>query len=208
MKKMMIYLLIAGVTMGLGWSAYQGAAPPEAPFSRYVPSGALLYLQARDFSALLVDWNRSPQKQAWLASSNYEVFSRSRLLLRLKEAGKQFADAAGLPADMNFLSQVAGGESALALYDIGKLQFVYITRLPSANAMQNQLWQARSKFEIRNAGGVTFYLRRDPESQREVEFAVSGNYLLLATREDLMAGALQLLAHAACTVFRARENQY
>ncbi|MBZ5653146.1 MAG: hypothetical protein LAO18_21995 [Acidobacteriia bacterium] len=190
----MTFLLIAGVSMGLGWAAYQAAAPPEVPLSRYVPSGALLCLQAKDFSALLSDWNQSPQKQAWLASSNYEVFSRSRLLLRLKDAGKQFATAAGLPPDMNFLSQVAGRESALALYDIGKLQFVYITRLPSANAMQTQLWQTRSKFETRSAGGATFYLRHDPESQREVEFAVSGNYLLLATREDLMAGALQLIA--------------
>ena len=41
---------------------------------------------------------------------------------------------------------------------------------------------------------LTFYLRRDPESQREVEFAVHENYLLLATREDLMASALQLMA--------------
>jgi len=194
MRKIVTFLLIAGVSMGLGWGAYQAAATPEVPLSRYVPSGALLYLQTKDFSALLADWNRSPQKQAWLASSNYEVFSRSRLLLRLKDAGKQFATAAGLPPDMNFLSQVTGSESALGLYDIGKLQFVYITRFPSANAMQNQLWQTRSKFETRSAGGATFYLRRDPESQREVEFAVSGNYLLLATREDLMAGALQLMA--------------
>ena len=79
---------------------------------------------------------------------------------------------------MNFLSQVAGNQSALALYDIGKLQFLYITRLPSANSAQSQLWQTRAKFETRKVGGATFYLRRDPESEREVEFAVSGNYLL------------------------------
>ena len=189
-----IILLIGAVSMGLGWAAYQATAMPEVPLSRYVPSGALLYLQARDFSTLLEDWNRSPQKQAWLGSSNYEVFSRSRLLLRLNDVGKQFAAAAGLPPDMNFISQVAGNESALAVYDIGKLQFIYLTRLPSANAMQNQLWQTRAMFETRSAGGLTFYLRRDPESQREVEFAVHDNYLLLATREDLMASALQLMA--------------
>jgi hypothetical protein len=142
----------------------------------------------------VADWNRSPEKQAWLVSSNYEVFSRSRLLLRLRDAGKQFASAAGLPPDMDFLKQVAGGQSAVALYDIGKLQFLYITRLPSANSMQSQLWQTRSKFESRSAGGNTFYLRRDPESGREVAFAASGDYLLLSTREDLMAGALQLMA--------------
>jgi hypothetical protein len=188
-----IVLLMVAVSLGVGWSAHQAAAP-VASLSGYMPSGALLYLQGKNFSALLADWNRSPQKQAWLSSSNWEVFSRSRLLLRLKDAGQQFAAAAGLPPDMNFMSQVAGSESAFALYDIGKLQFVYITRLPSASAMQNQLWQTRAKFETRSADGITFYLRRDPESQREVEFAVSENYLLLATREDLMAGALQLLA--------------
>ncbi len=189
-----IVLLVGAVSLGLGWTAYQTAATPEPPLSSFVPSGALLYLQAKDFSALLADWNGSSQKQAWLRSSNYEVFSRSRLLLRLNDAGKQFAVAAGLPPDMNFMSQVAGSESALALYDIGKLQFIYITRLPSANAMQNQLWQTRAKFETRSAGGLTFYLRRDPESQREVEFAVHDNYLLLATREDLMASTLQRMA--------------
>jgi hypothetical protein len=189
-----VFLLVGAVSIGLGWAAYQTAATPEASLSRDVPSGALLYLQVKDFSALLADWNGSPQKQAWLGSSNYEVFSRSRLLLRLNDAGKQFATAAGLPPDMNFMSQVAGRESALALYDIGKLQFIYITRLPTASAMQNQLWQTRAMFETRSAAGTTFYLRRDPESQREVEFAVHENYLLLATREDLMARALQLMA--------------
>ena len=146
-----VVLLIGAVSMGLGWAGYQAAATPEAPLSRDVPSGALLYLQVKDLSALLADWNGSPQKQAWLGSSNYEVFSRSRLLLRLNDAGKQFATAAGLPPDMNFMSQVAGSESALALYDIGKLQFIYVTRLPTASAMQNQLWQTRAKFETRSA---------------------------------------------------------
>jgi hypothetical protein len=95
---------------------------------------------------------------------------------------------------MNFLSQVAGGPSAFALYDIGNLQFLYITYLPSAKSMETALWQSRAKFEPRTAGGVDFYLRRDPQSQREVAFAISGDYLLLATREDLMAGALQLMS--------------
>jgi len=196
-KSIMILLLIAliaAVSLGLGWTAHQATAAAEPPLSRYVPSGPLLYLQAKDFSSLLSDWNRSPQRREWLGSSNFEVFSRSRLFLRLRDAGKQFATAAGLPPDMNFLSQVAGSRSALALYDIGKLQFLYITRLPSANSMQSQLWQTRAKFETRNVGNATFYVRRDPESEREVEFAVSGDYLLLATRGDLMAGALQLMA--------------
>jgi len=194
MKRIAIALCIALVCAGLGWAAYRAVAPPDTRLSKFVPAGPALYLEAQDFSSLLSDWNSSPQKKQWTQSDSYEIFSRSRLFLRLKGAGDQFAAAAGLPTDMDFLSQVAGERSAIALYDIGKLQFLYITYLPSAKAMQSALYQSRAKFEPRNAGGVDFFLRKDPESQREVAFAVSGDYLLLATREDLMAGALQLMS--------------
>ena len=194
MKRFSIFFGIALACAAIGWVTYLAAAPAAPPLSKYVPAGPLVYLEAKDFSSLLNDWNSSPQKRQWLASDNYEVFSRSRLFLRLKGASEQFAAAAGLPPDMNFLSQVAGERSVFALYDIGKLQFLYITYLPSAKSMQTTLWQSRARFEPRSAGGVNFYFRRDPESQREVAFAVSGDYLLLATREDLMAGALQLMS--------------
>jgi hypothetical protein len=193
MKRAAILLLLGIASIGASWAAYQALAPEAPPLSHYVPAGSLLYLQAKDFSALLGDWNASAQKASWVKSKNYEVYSRSRLFLRLQGASDQFAAAAGLPPDMNFLTQVAGTQSALALYDIGKLEFLYITRLPSASSMQSTLWQTRAKFETRSAAGVTFYVRRDPESEREVAFAANGEYLILATREDLLAGALQLI---------------
>lgn len=194
MKRAAIALLVSIVSIGASWAAFQALTSEAAPLSRYVPAGSLLYLQAKDFSALLGDWNASPQKASWVRSKNYEVYSRSRLFLRLQGASEQFASVAGLPTDMNFLTQVAGGQSALALYDIGKLEFLYLTKLPSASSAQSALWQTRAKFETRNAAGVTFYARRDPESGREVTFAVNGDYLILATREDLLASALQLMA--------------
>lgn len=194
MKRAIVFLLAGAVCLGASWATYQSVAVEEPSLSRFAPSGALLYLQAKDFASLVGKWNDSQEHQLWLKSANYEVFSRSRLFLRLKGASDQFAAAAGLPPDLNFLRQVAGKQSAVALYDIGKLQFLFITRLASANAMQSELWQTRSKFETRSAGGITFFYRSDPESEREVAFAVNGDYLLLATREDLMAGALQLMA--------------
>ncbi|HKM67724.1 MAG TPA: hypothetical protein VJX70_11200, partial [Candidatus Acidoferrum sp.] len=194
MKRVIIFVLIAAACLGVSWGAYQVTTSPEPALSRYFPSGALLYLQAKDFSSLLADWDNSDENRLWLKSDNYEVFSRSRLYLRLKEANTEFSKATGVPTDANLLRQVAGKQSALAIFDIGKLEFLYITRLPSASSMQSTLWQMRSKFETRSAGGITFFLRRDPESEREVAFAVSGDYLLLATREDLLAGALQLMA--------------
>jgi hypothetical protein len=81
MKRIRAFVLIGAAFLGLGWAAFQAVAPVE-PLSKYFPPGALLYLQTSDFLALLADWNASPQKQEWLRSSNYEVFSRSRLLLK------------------------------------------------------------------------------------------------------------------------------
>jgi hypothetical protein len=194
MKRIAIIFCIAAAWAGIGWGAYRAAAPAGQPLSKYVPAGPLLYLEAKDLSALLNDWNSSPQKRQWIQSDNYEVFSRSRLFLRLKGASDQFTAAAGLHPDMDFLSQVSGEHSVLAIYDIGNLQFLYIAYLPSAKSMKTILWQTRAKFEPRSAGGVNFYLRRDLESKREAAFAIAGDYLLLATREDLMAGALQLMS--------------
>ena len=195
MKRAALLLLgLAVLALGATFAAYRPFSPdPPQPLSRYAPSGALLYLEARDFAPLLSAWNSSREKQQWVKSANYEVFSRSRLFFRLGGASDQFAAAAGLPPDMNFLSQVAGAQSALALYDIGNLELLYITKLASASAMQSALWQSRAKFSSREVAGVTFYLRRDAESEKEVAFAVKDDYLLLATREDLMAGALQLM---------------
>ena len=194
MKRATVVLFVVVVVI-LGRIAVHSAdASKDASLSHYVPAGPVLYLEGKDFSSMLSDWNSSAEKRMWVSSSNYEVFSRSRLFLRLKGAGDKFAAAAGLPPDMDFASQVAGTHSALALYDIGNLQFLYITYLPSAKSMQTQLWLTRAKFEPRSAAGVNFYVRRDPESQKEVAFAVDGDYLLLATRADLLAGALQLIS--------------
>jgi hypothetical protein len=158
------------------------------------PEGAMLYIESKDFSALLKDWNGSAERAQWLKSDDYRVFSNSRLFLRLGQAQDQFAAAAGLPPNLQFLTEATGKESAVALYDIGNLEFLYISRLSSENFLQSKLWQLRSKFQPRTAAGKQFYARKDEESGRGVAFAVADDYLVLATREDLVAGALELMS--------------
>ena len=193
MKRVLFLAAICAAILGASWGAYRAASPPEPELSRFVPPGALLYLQARDFSSLLSDWDASSEKKAWIKSRNYDEFANSRLLLRLKDAGTEFSKAAGVPADASLLQPLAGKRTAFALYDIGKLQFLYVTHGASSDFSGSALWQMRSKFETRAAGGVNFYYRKDPESEREVAFAETGDYVLLATREDLMAAALELI---------------
>lgn len=187
-------ILLSSAVLALALWAFVEAPAPGPGLAAYIPQGPLLVLEARDFGALLKDWNASHEKPVWLASGNYAVFSRSRLFIRLADAQTEFAAAAGLPPDMDLLASVAGTDSALALYDIGNLQFLYITRLPSARALETALWRTRSSYETRNAAGLDYFIKTDPASHRVAAFAAAKDYLLLATREDLMAGALTLLA--------------
>ena len=184
-----------GIVLATVSALLQTPAQPrrQVDAASLVPAGAALVLQAKDFSTIVADWNTSSEKGKWLGSDNYSAFSRSRLFLRLTEAYGEFAAAAGAPVDMTLVSDLAGGESALAIYDVGKLEFLYVTRMPLAKAMENALWRTRGTYEPRQAAGTPFYVRIDPESKRLVAFGVRDEYLLLATREDLLAGALALI---------------
>jgi hypothetical protein len=193
-KRSMLILLVLCTTGIVGWTFFRPQAAPVHALDQVMPEGALLYIEARDFSGLLKDWNASPERAGWLKSDDYRVFSNSRLFRRLGEASDQFAAAAGLPPNMKFLLEAAGRESAVAVYEIGKLEFLYVTRLSSADFVQSTLWQSRNKFQSRNAGGKPFFVRKDEESGRVVAFAVADNYLILGTREDLVAGSLELMS--------------
>jgi hypothetical protein len=192
-SKHWITLAIAAALAGLAmWSWAQPApAPPGALF----PAGALLYLEARDFQALLNDWDASAAKTEWLKSANYSVFANSRLIQRLISEQAQFAQAAGVPADYALLKSLAGSASALAIYDIGNLEFLYISRVGSTRGAQSALWQSRASFEPRNAGGRSYFVKSDNSRQRTAAFALADDLVIAGTRENLVAGALELLAN-------------
>ena len=188
-----------------------------------LPQGALMTLESADFGALVDTWSRSPEQRAWLGSASYSAFANSRLFARLQDAQSGFASAARRSVDGDFLAEIAGKESIFAWYDIGNLEFLYISRLPQDRLAKLSLLAQRSSFARREAGGITFYTRAssgNPAAEpadtaprgespgdaqdgsegyrvaqtRTVAFAVRGDLLLLATREDLIAGALQLIA--------------
>ncbi len=93
------------IAAGLGYWAI--AQPAPAPLATLIPSGALLFLEAKDFGTLLADWNGSAEKRVWLASANYQAFSRSSLFIKLERAQTEFATAAGVPPDYALLGSVA-----------------------------------------------------------------------------------------------------
>ncbi len=192
-----LFVVVLAVLCASGmvsWSLFQIQAAPTRSLDQLVPEGALLYIEAKDFAGLLKDWNGSPEKAQWLTSDDYRVFSNSRLFLRLSKASDEFAKAAGVPPNVKFLNDAAGKESSIAIYNIGNLEFLYVSRMNSGDFLQSALWQSRNKFQPRTAAGKPFFARKDEESGRVVAFAMADDYLVLGTREDLVAGALELLS--------------
>jgi hypothetical protein len=210
-------IMTVGALAAVAWnaSALRRAFEPDAasnePLTAYVPQGSLLAIESPDFAALLASWTNSPEEKAWIGSDNYADFSRSRLFSRLGEAQGEFAASAGLAPDAKFLEQVAGHESVFAWYDIGKLEFLYVTRMKPGDAAANPLLKLEDHFQLRKAGTDSFYIRtqsaRDDQGNeagapRTVAFATHGDLLLLATREDLIANALLLAQHQGNSTLR------
>jgi hypothetical protein len=184
-----------------------------------LPPGALLTIESPDFANLLHTWNTSPEQAAWLKSANYSAFANSRLFNRLGDAQGEFEGVAGGKSgfDSEFLKQVAGKESIFAWYDISKLEFLYISHLPPGRTANVELLQQHGKFSRRESGGTSFYIKTSAgsgndagaSSPRTVAFATRGDWLILATREDLIANALLLMqASSATTQSEATEGWY
>ncbi|HEY3738304.1 MAG TPA: hypothetical protein VGL53_00595 [Bryobacteraceae bacterium] len=180
--------LLTGIA---AWLGAQALAPVK-PASELMPSGALFYVEAHDFAKLVSAWDSSPEQKAWLESANYQSWTRSHLAVRLADVRKSYAEAAEVAEDAPFLDGVAGQESAVAFYNIGKLEFLYITRLESARFAGSVLGKIKQKFEARKAAGHDYFVLSKGEST--IAFALVDDRLLLATREDLISSSLRLLA--------------
>jgi hypothetical protein len=167
---------------------------PGRDLATLMPGGAALYLEAQDFGSLVREWDASKVKADWLSSNNYAVFSRSDLFQKLGGVYREYGDTAGFLPDLKSVAGLAGTHSALALYDIRGVEFLYVTRMSQAQFTGSALAAVRDKFEKRQAGAVPFYLRTDPGTNRTVAFAVANGYLFLATRDDLIGRALELLS--------------
>jgi hypothetical protein len=192
MRRIALLSILPIAAAGYVFLQTRAAAGPE--LAAYMPSGAVLYLESPDFGRLLRDWDASQVKADWLGSANYAVFSRSNLFSKLGEVYGQYGDAAGFRPSVKSLIEIAGAGSALALYDIRDVEFLYVSRIAESDLVRSPLWAVRPSFQERQAGGVTFYLRTDAASKRTVAFAFAKGYLILATRDDLVAQSLELLA--------------
>lgn len=156
------------------------------------PRGALLFVQTDNLSSLIKLWNESAIKDKYLASQNFAEFKDRHLGLKLASRWTEFGDAAGFPIDLEAVSGLAHTQAAAAIYDIGKLEFVFISQLGDELFAATMLMQNSERFEAEEiAGGSTIYrvaVAADRGRQKQdLLFTHLKGRLIVATSEPLLA---------------------
>ncbi|HEX8369847.1 MAG TPA: hypothetical protein VF604_14975 [Pyrinomonadaceae bacterium] len=168
-----------------------GAFAPAEDF----PREALVYVQISDLPALVRLWNESKFKEKYLASENFGDFKNRHLGLKLASRWEEFNAATGFAIDLEIVSGLAQNKAAIAVYDIGKLEFVFIAPVSDEIFAASRFAQNQSNFEAETLDDGTIVYRKAVEADRgrqkqELIFTNAKGRFILATSEKLLAQTL------------------
>jgi hypothetical protein len=181
-----------------------------------MPRGAMVYVQTRDLSAVMKRWLASPVHDRFYKSPSFTSFAGSRIYVKLQDRKADFEKAIGFGLGEDRLAELAGGPSAVSVYDIGKLELVFVTEMPRAQAVATSLFKQAPQFQERASGDSAYYVHDVTTDGGRLNeqfcFAYAGGRLIVTTTEGLMiralgnakaAGADSLLADVMATSERA-----
>lgn len=192
MIKTTITIAILAVTLGLATPA-----PPQAAagFARFVPPGALAYAEVSDLGTLLARALESGPVKKLAETAAWEDFTVSKLYNKLSDRIAELEEATGFGLSLENLRAAAGSRSALALYDIGELRFVFISQLSMDRIAATALWNLREGFdERRTDDGRSYFVSEDEIGRVALAFAVSGDLFIVATDVPRFEQCLSLIA--------------
>ena len=159
------------------------------------PRGALVYAQASDLPALLRLWDDSRLKERYLASTNFRQFESGHVGIKLAARAQEFADALGFTLDAAALVEATEKKAAVAVYDIGRMEFVFVARAGEEKVLAARFFQNKDDFEETELPDGSVYYSRDVEADRgrqkqKILFAFARGRFVLATGEQLMLRTL------------------
>jgi hypothetical protein len=220
MKTTRVILLIIVAVVAVSHSSDGQQARPVAEQLRLagaMPVGAMVYVQARDLSGLMKVWLSSSIHEKFYKSASFNAFSKSRIYLKLQDRKKDFETALGFGLDESRLAELAGGMSAISIYDIGNLELVFITEVARERAVATALFKQAPQFQERPSANGVYYVRDvttdGGELRQQFCFAHVGGKLIVTTTEGLMvrtlgnikaAGSDSLLANVVGTIEGAK----
>lgn len=192
-----ILLLIAIAVLALSHKSDGQQARPvneQLRLASVMPRGALVYLQVRDLNLLMKTWLASPVHNNFYNSASFKNFEKSNVALKFQSRKEEFEKVLGFSVDEARLAELAGGTSAVAIYDIGKLELVFVTEVTREKVLLNTLFRNLPQFQERPAKEGSYYVREvTTDAGRLTQqfcFAHVDGKLLVTTTEGLMIRAL------------------
>ncbi len=159
------------------------------------PRQAVLYLQIADLPAFLKLWNESKFKETYLESDNFYDFKNNHLGRKLASRWQEFNEAAGFEINLDVLSGLAENQAAIAVYDVGKLDFVFISPVSDEIFAAMKFAANRDKFteekldDVTTIYSVTVKADRGRQKQ-ELIFAQLKNRFIVTTSKTLLLQTL------------------
>ena len=195
MKKLTVLIIVLMTALAHRSDGQQAPAlSDQLRLAAVMPRGAMLYLQASDLSALMKTWLASPVRSRFYDSASFAAFQKSRVYLKLQDRKKDIETAIGVGLDENRLAELAGKASAISIYDIGKIEMVFVTEVPRARAVASALFKQAPQFQERSADGTSYYVRDVTTDggrlNQQFCFAYVDGKLIVTTTEGLMIRAI------------------
>jgi hypothetical protein len=156
-----------------------------------LPRGAFVYAQFSNLPALIEQWDRSQLKERYLKSTNYQQLQHRHLMLKLISRWEEFNTALGFPLDVATISGTSETKAALAVYDIGQFDLVFVAPQSEDKIALTQFFVNKDQFEEAEAPDGSVYYRQPVDADRGRQkqvlafTSVSGRFIL-ATNENLL----------------------
>lgn len=160
-----------------------------------LPRGALVYAQFENLPELIKSWEQSQLKERYLSSTNYQQLQHRHLAMKLISRWQEFNNALGFSLDLGTLGSSTDGAAALAVYDIGKLDLLFVAPISEEKVALTQFFKSKDQFEeTETEDGTPYYsqaVEADRGRQKQVlAFAIVNGRFLLGTNEKLFLRAL------------------
>lgn len=155
------------------------------------PREVLIYVQIADLPSMIRLWNESALKENYLISENFKEFSNRHLGRKLASRWREFNDAAGFSFDLETIAKLAANRASLAVYDVGKLEFVFIAPISDELFAATKFAEMRGTFSEETLDDGTAFYRKNVEADRgrqkqELIFAQIKGRFVLTTSEKLL----------------------
>src|SRR5262245_33249986 len=149
MKKKVLSIALILSVLSAAFLVYAKIAARAEDFKQAedFPRDALIYVQIRDLPALIKLWNDSDLRRKYLESAKFKNFQSNHLALKLAERAGEIDFGLGVFPDLGFASTLSETSAAMAVYDIGRMEFVFVAPMSEEKILASKLFQMQTDFE-------------------------------------------------------------